>query len=108
MTFPEYQQAAARTASGPCEARELYINGVFGLVGETGEVVDLLKKHVFHEHPLDTAKLAEELGDALWYLSLVATTAGLGLEQIAAGNIAKLKRRYPEGFTTEDSVNRAV
>lgn len=39
-----------------------------GLVGETGEVVDLIKKHIGHSHPLDRVKLVKELGDVEWYM----------------------------------------
>lgn len=42
-----------------------------GLVGETGEVVDLIKKHIGHSHPLDRAKLVKELGDVEWYMEAI-------------------------------------
>jgi len=77
-----------------------------GLAGETGEVVDYLKKCVFHGHDLDKEKLTKELGDVLWYLARIADDCSISLEQIMIENIEKLKRRYPEGFSVERSVNR--
>lgn len=77
-----------------------------GLAGETGEVVDYLKKTLFHGHPMDEMKLADELGDVLWYLSALATRYGFSLEFVARRNIAKLAKRYPEGFSTEASIAR--
>lgn len=77
-----------------------------GVTGEAGEVADLIKKHVGHGHPLDVEKLKLELGDVLWYVAGLATVLGLTLEDVAAANIAKLTRRYPNGFSTADSLAR--
>ena len=84
----------------------MLINSVMGLNGEAGEVIDLVKKHLFHNHELDKDKLKLELGDVLWYLAEAAEALGISLEDIAISNIDKLKRRYPEGFDFEKSINR--
>jgi NTP pyrophosphatase (non-canonical NTP hydrolase) len=108
MKFNEYQQLAERTAYRENDTAERrFLNFSFGLMGETGEVVDLLKKHLFHGHELDRLKLKIELGDILWYIATIATTAGIELDNIGECNIAKLKARYPEGFSEEKSINRA-
>lgn len=73
--------------------------GALGLAGEAGEVADLLKKSLFHGHQVDPATLRKELGDVLWYIAALATMSGLTLEEIAAANIEKLRRRYPQGFS---------
>lgn len=106
MTFDEYQKAAERTAR-QVPARERFINFGMGLAGEAGEVVDYLKKVCFHGHSFDTNKLAEELGDLMWYIATVATTAGLSLDIVAVQNIEKLRKRYPDGFSEERSRERA-
>jgi NTP pyrophosphatase (non-canonical NTP hydrolase) len=77
-----------------------------GLTGEAGEFADLLKKHVFHEHPLDKEKAISELGDVLWYICLAAETLGHTLEDVAMANRAKLLKRYPNGFNPADSMKR--
>lgn len=69
-----------------------------GLAGEVGEVVELVKKYVFHWQELDKAKFAAELGDVLWYLTALCSVMGLDLEQVMEQNIVKLERRHPDGF----------
>jgi NTP pyrophosphatase (non-canonical NTP hydrolase) len=108
VNFNEYQHAAERTANRSEKDNDKFRFANFGLgiTGEAGEVADLLKKHVFHGHELNRDKLAKELGDVMWYVATIATTANLSLEEIAEKNIEKLRKRYPNGFKTEDSVNR--
>ena len=107
MQFNDYQQLAERTARQANDTNEKrFTNFAFGLAGETGEVIDCLKKHLFHGHPLDQDKLKIELGDLLWYVATTATTAGIRLEDIAVANIEKLRARYPDGFSEERSINR--
>lgn len=106
MNFTTYQQLAYRTASrdGDLEKRQLI--AALGLAGEAGEVAELIKKQIGHHHPLNSAAIAKELGDALWYIACVATLYDLDLTQIATENIDKLRQRYPEGFTSTDSLER--
>lgn len=109
MNFNEYQQLAERTARKTNDTSEKrFTNFAFGLMGETGEVVDLLKKHLFHGHELDRDKLKTELGDIMWYVATIATTAGIDMDDVAESNIAKLKARYPDGFSEERSINRSA
>jgi len=105
MDFKEYQALAERTVNGQ-NKRERYLNYSMGLVGEAGEVVDSIKKVMFHGHEMDTDHLKKELGDVLWYMATLASTAGLELEDVAKGNIEKLMKRYPDGFSSEHSINR--
>lgn len=59
------------------------------------------------ETPMD-ADLKDELGDGLWYLAVLAALHGWSLSEIAEGNIEKLYKRYPDGFSQERSINRTV
>ena len=77
-----------------------------GLCGESGEAVDIVKKHLFHGHPLDREALKKELGDIAWYLAETAYALDMPLEDIMKANIEKLKQRYPEGFSVRESINR--
>lgn len=104
-TFKDYQHAAMRTAGA--RDRDQLINGALGLAGETGEVIDLIKKHTYHAHPLDVKALTNELGDVLWYLASIADQIGVSLEDVAAQNITKLQKRYPEGFDAKRSLDRS-
>lgn len=171
----QYQELSRRTAP----KNMALSNIVMGLVGEGGEIVDLIKKQVYHNHPIDTefkVNLEKEIGDYLWYLArmldhhgtpfapehmsfdfiqrncakkvevtgienvallfgfkngfmaanIVNDTGTMGftvatllnivcaiaqhyevsLEQAAINNIIKLSQRYPQGFSSEDSVAR--
>lgn len=86
------------------------LNGVTGLASESGEVNEIIKKWLFHGHPMDEPTLIhlqKELGDLAWYFSLVCFAFDMAPAGVLAANIAKLKARYPQGFTTERSLNRA-
>ena len=106
MTINEYQQLAMTTLNPDLHPKDVLINGVMGLCGESGEVIDLVKKHLHQGHELDKAKLVKELGDVAWYLAEIAYALDVPLEEVLQGNIEKLKARYPEGFDSDRSVNR--
>ncbi|MBR6089407.1 MAG: nucleoside triphosphate pyrophosphohydrolase family protein [Anaerolineaceae bacterium] len=106
MTANEYQQLALRTLNPDLSEKDVLINGVMGLCGESGEAIDLVKKHLAQGHPLDRENLAKELGDVAWYLAETAHAIGYELEEILEMNIEKLRKRYPEGFDPGLSMNR--
>jgi len=107
MTLNEYQKAADRT-SGDLGPWDKVRNGCYGLNGEAGECIDILKKVEFQGHPFDRTRMVDELGDVLWYVAHTATGLGMTLEAVAQYNIDKLKVRYPDGFDTERSQHREV
>ena len=106
MTINEYQKLAMTTLNPALSEKEVLLNGVMGLCGESGEAIDLVKKWMMQGHELDKAHLAKELGDVAWYLAETATAIGYDLETILQANIDKLKARYPNGFTAERSMHR--
>ena len=106
MNANEYQKLAMRTSNKDLMVDYHILNGVLGLVGESGEVADLVKKNWMQGHPLDREHVAKELGDICWYIAETATAIGYDLETILMMNIAKLRKRYPEGFDVERSMNR--
>ena len=120
MTGNEYQVLAMRTNDGGATERLInncsdtptdikigdLANGVMGLTGEAGEVADLVKKVIFHGHSLNIADIEKELGDVMWYVAMCCNAIGVNLDNIMQGNIDKLKKRYPEGFSQEASINR--
>ena len=105
MTVNEYQSLAMTTLNRELTKSEILINSVMGLCGESGEAIDLVKKHLFHARELDRDHLIRELGDVAWYLAEAATALDIPLEEILQGNIDKLKKRYPEGFDAARSVH---
>lgn len=106
MTINEYQELAMRTLNPELSQKDILINSVMGLCGESGEAIDLVKKWLAQGHPLDKARLAQELGDVAWYLAEAATALELPLELILQKNIEKLAARYPQGFASQRSVQR--
>ena len=107
MTINEYQKLAMTTLNPALDKKDVLINGVMGLCGESGEVIDIVKKHLAQGHELDKEKIIKELGDVAWYMAEIATVLDVELEDVLVQNIEKLKKRYPEGFSTEKSLNRA-
>ena len=106
MTLNSYQTLAQRTANGDLDVKGKLINGAMGLCGESGEVIDHVKKHFSQGHKLDVDKIIDELGDVLWYIAETASACGATMEEIARLNIGKLKKRYPAGFEADKSINR--
>src|SRR4051812_3501092 len=106
MTLDDYQSAASRTRNEGLSDRERLLDAAAGLAEESGEILGLVRKHAFQARPLDRDKLQTELGDALWCLTIAAQSAGLTLEQVAAANVAKLRARYPDGYTDTASRER--
>ena len=106
MTINEYQKLAMTTLNPELSEKDVLINGVMGLCGESGEAIDIVKKWLAQGHELDREKLKKELGDICWYVAETATALGISLEEIMEANIEKLRKRYPQGFDADRSVNR--
>ena len=108
MTINEYQKLAMTTLNPELSKRDVLINSVMGLCGESGEAIDLVKKHLMQGHEFDRERFAKELGDIAWYLAEAATAIDMDLEDILQMNIDKLKKRYPDGFDSEKSIHRTT
>lgn len=106
MKFSEYQELASRTEKTLPRAGALQ-HGILGCASEVGELADAVKKHVIYSEELDVANVAEEIGDVMWYLALLANNLGLNMDDIANSNIEKLRLRYPEKYTDGAAVARA-
>ena len=112
MNLNEYQNLSKRTmpiiddVTDAEQVNKVRANYALGLTGESGEVADIVKKEVFHGHDTDQEAIKKELGDVMHYVAGVATLYGLTLEDVTQANIAKLSKRYPDGFSVEDSIRR--
>ena len=106
MTGNEYQHLAMTTLNPALSKQDVLINSVMGLCGESGEAIDIVKKHLHQGHPLDREKLIKELGDIAWYLAEAAHALDVDLDDVLEANIAKLRARYPKGFDTDQSLHR--
>jgi len=99
-----YQTLSQRTRQ-PNSGLEKF-QAIFGLSSEVGEVAGILKKHLFQGHDLDRDELELELGDVAWYLALTCSVFDLKLGTVLERNVEKLKQRYGEKFTAEESLRR--
>ncbi|MDD7735707.1 MAG: nucleoside triphosphate pyrophosphohydrolase family protein [Bacilli bacterium] len=106
MDVNEYQKLALKTLNPNLSKKDILINGVMGLCGESGEAIDIVKKHLAQGHDLNKEHLIEELGDIAWYLAETAYALDISLEEVLKINIEKLKNRYPNGFDTQKSIDR--
>ena len=106
MTISEYQKLAMTTLNPELSKKDVLINGVMGLCGESGEAIDIVKKHLAQGHELDREALVKELGDIAWYLAETAYALDVPLEDVLQQNIDKLRKRYPQGFSQERSICR--
>ena len=107
MKVNEYQKLAMKTLNPKLDKKDVLINSVMGLCGESGEAIDIVKKWMAHGHELDREHLIKELGDIAWYLAEAATALDVSLEDVLQANIEKLKKRFPEGFDESRSKVRA-
>lgn len=97
MKFEEYQSEASVTALYPRRLSNLEYP-TLGLAGEAGEVANIVKKIQRDNDGVITdetrAKLKDELGDVLWYISACADELGMTLTEIAEFNVSKLAKRH--------------
>lgn len=108
-----YRDEVKRTANADLNAVNerfsvdpMLVNAAMGFAAEAAEACDLVKKHVFHGAPLDREKLIKEIGDANWYLELFMISLNTNTEEVQRLNVEKLRKRYPEGFSTQASIER--
>ena len=106
MQVNEYQKEAMATLNPALNQKDVLINSVMGLCGESGEAIDLVKKWLMQGHELDKEHLIKELGDVAWYLAVTAHAIGYDLETVLQMNVDKLRNRYPNGFEAERSLHR--
>ena len=108
MDFDAYQNAATKTALYGDAYRVTY--PALGLASEAGEVAGKVKKVLrdrageFGDDQI--AAIKDELGDVLWYIAALASDLGLTLNDIASGNIEKLRSRLERGAIQGDGDQR--
>lgn len=76
MDFKEFAEQAKRTMNDEGKEMNLYHSAI-GIFTEVGELSDQFKKHIFYKKELDIVNINEEVGDVLWYVSIIARELGL-------------------------------
>lgn len=82
------------------------LHAAIGMCTESGEFIDQLKKHIFYGKPLDKVNLKEEIQDTLYYIGIAMDELGTDFDKEQVKNIAKLRARYGDKFTSEAAINR--
>jgi len=113
MTPKEYVELALRTEADadeifarmtPRKCRLLHMS--MGLDSESGEIADQVKRHVIYGKDLDEVNLIEEMGDMFWYAALLCDMLNVSMEEIMKKNIAKLRARFPDGYSDDIVLDR--
>lgn len=103
MRIREYQEQSYTAVQSHESIKDAMSHWVIGLTEEAGEVASLVKHKYYNEDDIPVEKIAEELGDVLWYMSAMCTELGIDLETVAKLNLAKLEARYTDGeYNAED------
>lgn len=97
LSLNKYQDEAWQAIQEHEGQHDTLEHWVIGLTEEAGEVSGCLKHMLYTGEKFDKAKIAEELGDVLWYVNAMCTTLDISLETVAELNLAKLRSRFPNG-----------
>ena len=110
MNLKDYEKESQRTFAyrkEPLSEKQTdTLHCAIGAATETGELLDQFKKHIFYGKELDVVNLGEEIADVMWYLSNLARLTNLDIEKLLDNNIAKLRVRFPDKFTSENALER--
>lgn len=104
--FAEAEAAAKVPGTNPRTLREVMIEYTTRMLVPATELQDLLKKHIFYGKEIDSAKFDANLAEVLKVIELICIAGGYSLEAIQETNIAKLKARYPQNFSSENAIKR--
>jgi NTP pyrophosphatase (non-canonical NTP hydrolase) len=103
MNFNEYQEEAVKTAIYPKEKALEYL--ALGLGNEAGEVQGKVKKWL-RDDTFNKEDIAAEIGDVLWYIAALCRDLEVNMDDVATGNLAKLKSRQERGTIQGSGDNR--
>lgn len=101
-----FQEEALRSMRNDLPYEAICSNMCMGLAGETGETVDIFKKHIYQGKDLDINDVIEEIGDILWYIANLCNVNKITMKECMESNVEKLRKRYPNGFSIKDALER--
>ena len=101
-----FQEEALRCMRSDLPYEAICSNMCMGLAGETGETVDIFKKHIYQGKDLDINDVIEEIGDILWYIANLCNVNKITMKECMESNVEKLRKRYPNGFSIKDALER--
>jgi len=110
MNIHKYKTESARTfadSRAPLDQNTTdLLHCAIGASTEAGELLDAFKKHIYYKKPLDVVNVGEEIADIFWYLTNLCRLLDLDMETLMQNNINKLRKRFPDKFTSENALNR--
>lgn len=75
------------------------LHAVLGVCGETGELLDSVKKAIIYRQPIDLINVREELGDIEFYLEALRQCLNIDRDETIEHNIIKLQTRYGNSYS---------
>ena len=103
----EYQKLCKKTAQKFKDKEKEILTWGLGIAGESGDTAGCIKKTFSHKND-QRAGIRENIGDTLWYAAMICNFFGWDLDEILNENIAKLKKRYPKGFSKKDAKRKGI
>ncbi len=102
-SLKEYQEACEMTARKDFETpKEEIMTWGLGVTGEAGDVASCIKKTFMHDNDQKEG-IKENIGDVMWYIAMICNFFDWDMQKILDGNVEKLKKRYPEGFSEKNA-----
>jgi len=102
-TYESYAEETKRTRNTELNSTDWVLNTILGLAGECGELVELIKKDLFHKVPATKEAIIKELGDQHYYWTEAVAALGklykFTVQDVIIENSKKLRERYPNGFS---------
>lgn len=113
---PDRYQSLAVAVSGQWKyqnsLKDRIVYNTMSLAGEAGEIIEIVKKAIFQQNreltTQEIEKIKDEVSDEFWFQAALCDTIGLNFEDIMKHNLIKLNKRYPNGFSIEESINRKI
>ena len=113
MDFNGYQKETRKTDLGTGPEHNIsppWLYYVLGIAGETGELIEKIKKHFRDDYGVMTEdkkkQIIKESGDVLWYLARLLDELGIKFNDVALKNLSKLFKRMEEGTIKGEGDNR--
>jgi len=114
MDSEVYKRMALRTNTVPDLFKEHgkdvvnLLHGAMGASTEANELLDAVKRCLFYGKEIDRVNVIEEVGDLLWYTSIILEAIDASFDEAMQRNIDKLRTRYPDGFNADQAINRNI
>ena len=107
IDLEKYQKFVKKIAKKFEKRNEEIMTWGLGISSEAGDVASCIKKTFAHGNDQKSG-IRENVGDTFWYMAAICNFFGWDIEEIIGENMEKLKKRYPQGFTTQKAKRKMV